>query len=310
MNTNKISMLIVFTGALAITNSCSADNGRSPQTLLVGSTPSNQYIKSVLRIDSPTSIDFIKWLLTLDNEINGAGTFSLSLNFGASQPNTTGFIGGGEKRRITGNYIKTRRTIGQMSTSITHLVSSQLSDTLSLMQIDENMFHLLSESHQLMVGGGDYSFTLNRNNLIKSSGRIQSFVKQAFPAGDTATTIILDARTPCVEIARDNHLQVQPGCFKLKWKITLHRDPLTLQPATYTIRRVDERPSSMEGKWTIVQNQVSNPSAIVYRLDPVTQDSALFLLVGDHNVLFLLNHEQQLYYGNELHSYTFNRRGK
>lgn len=308
----KIKFYIVscLLGSLIPISSCKANNINMlpTQVMYVGSTPAHPFVKSLVGIESASSPDFIKWTLVLNDRGGSTKTFILSLNFGESQPNTTNFIGGGEKRTIKGSYTMNGKDQRMFKASVFQLSSNQLASSMSFIKVNENIIHLLTADNLLMVGGGDYSYSLNREIAVKTSEPITSFVKTAFAEGDTSTTIILDARTPCAEVATDNNLNVHADCFKLKWKIILHRDPVTFLPTTYRIERTDKRTNPVAGKWTILERDATHPQAIIYRLDPTTPDFTIFLLVGDYNVLFMLDKNKRPYKGNELHSYTLTRR--
>jgi hypothetical protein len=301
-----VILFISITVSFLLTSACKAEPF-SPEIILVGSTPCNAYMRSVLSIAPGADAEFIKWTLVLKDGGAGKQTFDLDVNFGKSQANTTGFVNGGEKRSIHGKYDLHTEVIEAVTGTIYRLSADKLATTISLLKIDENIFHILSKERTLLPGGGDYSYSLNRKSPVRSSAQLVSLVSTAFAPADKATTIIFDARTPCQEVASDNSLNVAQDCFKLKWKITLHRDPLTLQPTTFTIERTDKRPSVVAGNWTIVKSS-SQPRAVIYRLSPTTSDAPISLLAGDHSVLFLQNKDGKLYNGNELHSYTFNRR--
>lgn len=298
-----INLIVSF----LLSGACKAGS-YSPEVTLAGSTPCNAYMRILLGIAPGADAEFIKWTLVLKDAGTGKQTFDLDVNFGRSQPNTTGFINGGEKRSIHGRYTLQTEVIEAISGTTYRLQGDKMATPISLLKIDENIFHILSKERTLLTGGGDYSYTLTRKSLVKSPARLTSLVNTAFAPADKATTIIFDARTPCQEVASDNGYNVAADCFKLKWKITLHRDPSTLKPTTFTIDRTDKRPQAVSGTWAIINKSPSQPQAIVYRLSPTTSDATIQLFVGDHNVLFLQDKSGQLYDGNELHSYTFNRR--
>jgi hypothetical protein len=61
-----------------------------------------------------------------------------------------------------------------------------------------------------------------------------------------------------------------------------------------------------KGKWTMIKGSKTNPSAIIYRLDPDTPSVAVsFLRVSDH-LIHLLDSEQRLMIGNGAFGYTLN----
>lgn len=80
-----------------LTSLCSA-SGVSPEIILVGSTPGDELIKSLLTIPSTTKVDFIRWDLKLTDAGANQNSFVLNIAFGEGQPNTSGFKKDGEKR--------------------------------------------------------------------------------------------------------------------------------------------------------------------------------------------------------------------
>src|SRR5688572_9719372 len=93
---------------------CSSDAGDSFETsdpheiAIVGSTPGDNLIKSMLSISSPAKVDFIRWNLKLNDSTSNQNTFVLEILFGEGKQGTPDFIGGGERRRWEGNYSITK----------------------------------------------------------------------------------------------------------------------------------------------------------------------------------------------------------
>lgn len=262
------------------------------EMVLVGSTPGDTPIKSMLGIAANKNIDFMKWNLSLIDEDNGAKKFLLAVNYGISQPNTLGFTNGGEKLNVTGNYTRQTGNIYRLSNGV------------SFMQINNNIFQLLYTDGNLMKGDGGWSYTLNRKEPVAVTIKPRSLVGSAFAPDDKSTQVIFEGRTPCLEIASGNQMSVKEGCFKLKWKFTLNRDATTLEPTTFTMRQVvDGTAKEIEAKWTIVKEG----AAIIYRLEPRI-GQPIYLLAGDHNVLYFMDKNFNLYQGNKDFSYTLNRR--
>jgi hypothetical protein len=263
---------------------------RTEMTLL-GSTPADAPIKSMLGIAANKNIDFMKWNLSLIDEGNGTKKFLLAVNYGVSQPNTLGFINGGEKLNITGNYTQQTGNIYRLSNGV------------AFRQINDNIFQLLLADGSMMKGGGGWSYTLNRKDPLAVTIKPRSLVTAAFAPGDKSTQVIFEGRTPCMEIAAGNQMSVKEDCFKLKWKFTLNRNPTTLQPSSFTMRQVDGTAKELEGKWTVIKES----DAIIYKLEP-SVGAAIYLLAGDHNVLYFIDKNFNLYQGNQDFSYTLNRR--
>lgn len=270
---------------------------KTTEIALVGSTPADAPIKSLLGIAANKSVDFIKWELSLIDEGNaGPKKFLLAVHYGVSQPNTLGFINGGEKLNVTGNYTQQAGNVYRLSNGV------------SFMQINNNIFQLLYTDGNLMNGDGGWSYTLNRKEPVAVTIKPRSLVTSAFAPDDKSIQVIFEGRTPCMEIAAGNHMSVKEECFKLKWKFTLNRDATTLEPTTFTMRQVvDGIAKDIEAKWTIVKENARLPNAIVYRLEPVI-GQPIYLLAGDHNVLYFMDKNFNLYQGNKDFSYTLNRR--
>src|SRR5215210_1949447 len=96
--------LIFTTIALVLlASACSGNTAILPKPglVLIGSTPGETEIKSILGIDQGTWVDFIRWQITLDQP---GSTFVANINYGRGEPNTPGFYGGGEKREFRGSY--------------------------------------------------------------------------------------------------------------------------------------------------------------------------------------------------------------
>ncbi|RZA01410.1 MAG: hypothetical protein EOP47_10700 [Sphingobacteriaceae bacterium] len=259
---------------------------------LVGSTPADAPIKSLLGIAANKNVDFIKWDIDLINEDNGGPKkFSLTVNYGVSQPNTLGFINGGEKLNVNGSYSLQTGNIYRLSNGI------------SFLQVNNNIFQLLSHDGSLMKGGGGWSYTFNRKDPVAVTAKAISLVSTAFAPGDKSTQVIFEGRTPCMEIAGGNQMAVKEDCFKLKWKFTLNRNPTTLQPSSFTMRQVDGTAKEIEGKWTIIKEN----TAIIYKLEP-SVGVTFYLMAGDYNVLYFVDKNLNLYQGNKDFSYTLNRR--
>jgi hypothetical protein len=192
---------------------------------------------------------------------------------------------------------------------IYHLKSAKLPTEILIIKLSDNIFHLLTPQKQLMVGNGGWSYTLNRKEPITDvSTDLPALKIVSDLPEDTAQQIIFDGRTPCLDIAKEKNISVTPDCFKLKWKLILNKDPKTLKPTTYVLRRTNSRATDIQGKWTIKKGVASNPNAIIYQLDPDKPEQSISLLLGDENVVFFLHKGNDLFTGNEDFSYTLNRR--
>lgn len=282
---------------------------KSQDITLVGSTPGDSLVKTMLAIPAETQVDFIRWELGLTNKGNKHQEFILNLTYGESQPNTLGFKRGGQKQILAGSYAIGRINEGKEEKTVYEFKTPVQGLAFSLVRLNDNLFHLLSPGQKLLVGNGGWSYTLNRKDPLPSLlSELPSPVFSERLTGDTALQSIYDGRTPCLDFAREHALTVDPGCFKLKWKLILNRDPESHHPTTYQLKRTNNRESDIRGNWTILGGMPSHPKAVIIQLDPDKPEKSLSLLAGDENVLFFLDKSNRLYTGNGDFSYTLNKR--
>src|SRR6478735_6926510 len=164
-----ILQCILFAICMLPSSFCSGAEHVSPNLVLVGSTPGDDPMKSMLGIPASTKIDFIRWDLSLTYSEATPARFTLNIVFGVGQPNTNGFIGGGEKRLIEGSYSISKQGNEKIHGEVIHLKSEQLPTGISFVKLNDNLFHLLTSTNELIVGNGGWSYSLNRKELIKHS---------------------------------------------------------------------------------------------------------------------------------------------
>jgi hypothetical protein len=262
-------LLLVVMALLATSCAVGADH----RFTLVGSTPCDPAIRNALSIDATTKCDFIRWNLTLD-ETRG-NKFTLEINYGESQPNTTGFVGGGKNLAATGKF-----EIAKGGRDTYRLKSDPPAIDLSLAKLNTNLFHVVLQPNVTMIGNGGWSYVLNRHPAIASSQ-----IPATMVAGlqEKAETVYI-GRTPCKEIADLAGILKEADCFKLKWKLTLNRDARTYSPTTFTIESTFARDKPITGKWTSAKD---SGGSIRYRLEPDALRSISLLVLDDHHLLFL-----------------------
>ena len=289
MKSHVILLLVV---SMAISGSLSIDRSAFS---LVGCTPGDSAIKKMLGIKADAVIDFIRWSLLMKAD----ETFQLTIQYGENQPNTLGFKQGGTAQIIEGKYQVA------LTENWEQLYTLQRKDgkaMLSLVAINTNLFHMLDDHNQLLVGNAGWSYTLNREfaeagevTTIKSSG-----------AQSAEAKLIFEGRTPCREIALLHpEMKASSDCFKIKWRLILNRDAQTGLPTTCTTRNiVDNQPRDVVGTWQLL----TTPRAVIYQLNlPGLQDPIL-LLQADNNILYFLDKKQHLLIGNKDFSFTLNRK--
>jgi hypothetical protein len=299
MKSLKLFLLLSFIG---LHNACSwanNDQSNSQTIIFVGCTPADDLIKSQLGISAETKTEFIRWELKLQP----ANTFTLHIKFGESKPNTLGFKAGGHSKDYQGTYT----TYKNNNNEYYHLEANPLK--ISMIRLNDNLFHLLTPQNQLMVGNGGWSYTLNNKNPLKDGNDLPQLTNFNHSTNDKLVQVIYDGRTPCQDFAAEHQMKVSQSCFKLKWKLILNRDSVNYAPTTYQFRKVvDNIPQDITGTWTIIKGIQSNPDAVVYQLDPDKPKESFFLLVAGENILFFLHQDKSLFVGNENFSFTLNKR--
>ena len=298
-NLNYFLLKLTTVFYLGLNGSCS---WASDKTVFVGCTPGDSLIKSKLDIPNGIVIDFIKWDLIFDSLNHN--TFGLNIIYGESQPNTLGFKEGGRKKSYQGKY----RIVKDKDKEIYQLVSSGFQTEISMIKLNANILHLLTPQKQFMIGNGGWSYTLNNKTPDKNIHPLPTLTNSTTILKDTSLEVIYDGRTPCQDFAAENKLTVSPSCFKLKWKLILNRNPKTLQPTTYALRRTNSRENDITGNWIIIEGSALNPNAIIIQLDPDKPNQTVSLFVGDENVLFFLHKDNNLFVGNDNFSFTLNKR--
>lgn len=292
---NALLLMCIF-----LTSSCSAGNIK-PEIILIGSTPGDEPIKTMLTIPAETKVDFMRWNLILDDK----NSFVLEIAYGESKPNTLDFKSDG-KQTIKGTYLIVKNQEENRFKEIYQLNSDDLPEIISIVKINENLFHILTPQNQLMIGNGGWSYSLNRKVPI-DSGKI---LISSPVSDDKSLQLVFDGRTPCQEIATEHpEINASPSCFKLKWKLILNRDSVTYLPTTCTIRTiVDNQPRDVTGRWTIIKGTATNTEAIIYKIQADNLAEPILLFLGDENVLFFIDKYNNPFIGNEDFSFAMNKR--
>ncbi|KAA2240274.1 copper resistance protein NlpE [Chitinophaga agrisoli] len=129
------------------------------------STPCSQGTRPLPGMAANTDCEFIKWELTLyqDEHTKAPTTYQLHATYGLSKPGTTGFIDGGNKIDMQGNWMITR-SAPDSNQIIYQLRDSKTNKTISFLKLSDDLLHLLDSNQHLMIGSAAWSYTLNRIN--------------------------------------------------------------------------------------------------------------------------------------------------
>src|SRR6185295_10133960 len=126
---------------LAIRSSSQSNSPAHGDDVFVGSTPCGPLIKSILNIPADTKCDFIKWDISFPGGKNDSKAFQLTALYGEGQNNNNGFIGGGKKITVTGNYSVEAGLNESQNLRVYRLYAEMLQSALFLIEMDNNLFH-------------------------------------------------------------------------------------------------------------------------------------------------------------------------
>ena len=274
-----------------------------------GTSPGVTGARPFLKIPLTERCDFIKWKLTLvhDAQTKAPTTYKLEREYGFYVDNRTDKSMG--KTTIEGRWEISKGLPAKPDALVYRLYSGE--HAIDLLQLDDNLLHLLNSDKSLMIGNGGQSFTLSKTDkqIIPPMSVFQTLQATAsLTSGIKDSVLVYTGRTPCTAIAKELDLPPNAECFKLKWLLTLYQDPKTFKPTRYQLKRTFHRQSIIEGTWTVVKGTAADPQALVYLIDPGKPGHTFYLMKGDDNVLFFLDAQRNLLVGNELFSYTLDRR--
>lgn len=254
------------------------------ENALTGSTPANSdVVRNFLGIPLNDSIDFIRWKITIQDD-----QYFLKCNYGIGKPNTNGFLQGGKWVELNGQVKKDNHF---------YFLLQPGNKSLGLLELNNNLFHLLDEKNSLLIGNGGWSYTLNRLHALPSDS-LNAFPKYLA----LKDTMSFQGRTPCW-----NFPLSPPGasCIKKKWLIVFYTDPVTKEPTTYHLNGNSRGEGGTKGKWKIT---TLKNGRVVYQLFSEKEPTPLELVVLDENLLAFADRRGNLLVGNEDFSYTLNKR--
>ena len=271
---------IVFILISTFLFSCTSGKDR----IYIASTPADNDVRAFLGISLTDSIDFIRWKVTLKEN-----DYSLSCEYGIGKANTNGFID--EKRvAFTGKFTKNGNYYSLL----------QGNRTLWMLELNDNLIHLLDRNKAMLIGNGGWSYTLNITTPVKTDAFNLSTSKTKFEE-----YMVFEGRTPCVDAAVHFNLGLSPTCYKLKWLFALYTDPATGKPSYFlTGGRGWKKETMDKGTWEIVQGK---DGRIIYKLHLEKRAEPLYLLKAGETLLVFTDPEGNLLVGNADFSYTLNR---
>jgi len=146
-------------------------------------------------------------------------------------------------------------------------------------------------------------------------------IAQAPSASNSPDSAVFVASTPCSQGTKPlPGIPTYAGCELIKWKLKLFGGNGKQTSGTYILNFTYGMPKQgtrgfinggsrvrREGKWSITKGAMTDPSAVVYRLDPDKPLVSVSLIRLNENLLHLLDSRQRLMIGTGAWSYTLNR---
>jgi hypothetical protein len=275
-------MKIIFSFLLMILLA-SCVNGK--ETIYIGSTPAHPVIRSFLGIPLADSVDFIKWKLVFEKD-----HYRLNCQYGIGKPNTNGFINGGKWIELN----------GILKSDGNHYYLRAGNKKLAILELNENLIHLLDENKNSLIGTGGWAYTLNIEKPLLTD-QVNLISKQDV----LKDSMTFQGRTPCGEFSIN---RASPNCIKMKWLVVFYADSRTHQPTTYLLNRSNVMPLEYPGKtgtWKIITGK---DGRIIYELKPDNESTPTYLLKLDDNILAFTDEKGNLLVGDEDFSFTLSRR--
>lgn len=249
--------------------------------IFIASTPANRQLKAFLGIPVSDSVDFVRWQLIFRDS-----SYTLNCHYGIGKPNTNEFINGGHKRELAGGWFKEDR-VRTLKNGMRQL---------NLVEISNNILHLMDTDGKLMIGNGGWSYTLN-NKMPNTSSDI--FAKSQ--PGMLKDSTGFEGRSPDIIPG----IPSEPPYNKLKWDIVLFANRNTNTPTTYRAISAPWRSrGGKTGNWKIVHETDGRCYCQL-----LNEDGSIFLnlLKADDGILLIADHRSNLLVGNGDFSYTLNK---
>ena len=201
-------------------------------------TPLGVGVKKMLGISADDKHEMLKWNLALskDPKKNTPSRFRLLYEYGIPKQGTRGFMEGSKKVELIGSWVIEKGTTSKKGTTIVRLTATVPMVSLSFLQADENLLHLLNENKNLMVGNGAWSYTLNRKDPVPQNKFTAGELITSQILAVTDTVGIFEGRTPCYDgLTKMNDISLN-GCQAIKCQLILLQNINTHNPASFILK--------------------------------------------------------------------------
>ena len=300
---------LAVAGALLV-GYCIAPTHQS-RTTFVGTTPCSDVVRNFAGgMPAGGTCHAVKWQLTLGTA-DAANRWSLTVVYAVPSPSNPNASVDGP--RVTKQGTLTSSTVQRFGAAATVFrLNGETGSSITFVQLGADLVNLASDDGSLVPGNSASSYTLTRADRVEPP--VTEIARAAegsytVPQKETGPQVfaIFGGRSPCAGLVRELKLTGAEGCVRLKWRVTLLKDPVTNQPTTYRVGNSLTRSHEWTGTWRIVRGTPEFPDATVYQLDADASHGPILLLRADDRLVLFLNQQRQPLPGTADFSYTLTR---
>jgi hypothetical protein len=307
MNMSRLPCLVVG-GLLAAAPVAPVAQSR---TTFVGTTPCGDAVRAFIG-GTPAGAECpaIRWTLTLGTP-DEANRWRLTAEIGSPRAGDSGAILDGPKLTKEGTLTTSAvQRFGAVSTVFR--LAGDAGSSIAFAQVGDDILNLARDDGSLVPGTSAYSYTLTRADRVEAPAvRIARAPEGSYTlaAKETGPHVfgIFGGRSPCAGLARELKLTGLDGWARVKWRVTLLKNPQTNQPTTYRVDSSLTREHGWTGAWRMVRGAPGFPDATVYQLDADASHGPILLLRADDGLVLFLNQQRQPLPGTADFSYTLSR---
>ena len=283
------------------------------RTTFVGTTPCGEGVRAFVGgMPAGGKCHAIKWELTLGTP-EAANRWSLTAVYGVPAAANPGAMIDGP--RVTKQGALASSTVQRLGTASTVFrLTDEAGSSIAFGQVGADLVNLVSDDGSLVPGTSGWSYTLTRADRVEPPVVEIARASEGSYTGSPRETGpqvfgIFEGRSPCAGLTRESKLADADGIVRVKWRVTLLKDPGTNQPTTYKVENSLNRARAWTGAWRILRGARGFPDASVYQLDAGTSHGPILLLRVD-DLLMFLDQQRQPLPGTADFSYTLTRDGQ
>ena len=300
---------LAVVGALLVADSAAPTH--QPPITFVGTTPCGDAARAFVGgMPAGAPCHAIKWELTLDaTEL--ANRWSLTAVYAVPRASNPGAMVDGP--RVTKQGALTSSTVQRLGAASTVFrLTADGGSSMAFAQVGGDLVNLANDDGSLVPGTSGWSYTLTRADRVEPPAveiARASEGSYALSPRESGSHVfgVFGGRSPCAGLARELKFTGADGCVRVKWRVTLFKDPRTSQPTTYKVEGSLTHARAWTGPWRIVRGAPEFPDASVYHLDADASHGPILLLRVDDNLVLFLNQQRHPLPGSADFSYTLTR---